>query len=468
MKEFIRKALVGIIEFFAAAAVKISNTFNKGKPTENPAGKGTSNAARPRRRLVDGLDESKFTRFCAVLMLCFMSVVGAVIIAVAVNSGSREIAVEQSSDKSETVTIALGGCIAPSGSAIAAAESDGGYSFESGLSELAEAMTADISIAALSGQLDAYGDNAAVSGSDLNHNYPAELASAISGVGINYVFAANKYSLSNGYSGMTATIDTLRDSSLNVIGIAKNASDSFNCSVSMVNGVNVGVAGYNCVSSGDYDGLSDIQKSCVAQVEPDADAIAEAAGDDIARMRSLGAELVIICINWGNESDSSVSEFMTETAQMLADAGADIIVGYGPYTALRCDVLSTDDSGECYVFYSLGCLFADMTSQSFYTEAMSYSMTVTLTAEKDSDGEVSVSSAIYNPIYMADESVQGELVTVLSARYAVAQELPTVFADDAQWKKCQSAFRKICALAEESGGRLTLNELSSDSANTRV
>lgn len=476
MKNPIKKLFSAVLGFFARAAVTFGDIFNKGNPSENPAGKGTENGARPRKRLVDGIDADRFTRLCAVLVIGFVSIIGAVLIAANINSGGRKIDVSENSGNevksSNQVTITFGGNIAPSQDMVDSAATEHGYNFSNHISELSEVMAGDISIAGLCGQLDANGGNESVGGFGKGNNYPYQLASAVSEVGVNYIFCANNYAFSNGYDGMCTTLSGLHKNSLGVVGLTDTDTDKLNSSVLRINGINVGLAGYNCVGSKAYNELSSEQKTYIAQVEKDPDAVAQRAASDIAKMKASGADFIIICINWGGASDTSPSEFIEQAAQKIAEAGADVIVGYGPYVAMECDILSIkSDSGssgterECYVFYSLGNLFADMTGRKDYTDAMSRSMTVTLTASRQKDGTVKVASAVYNPIYMIKNTPQDDGQTYLkymavpAAKYVSAEKCPDIFTDEAQWKKCKSAFKSICSIADKTDGRLVLNEL---------
>ena len=89
------KIISAVLGFFARIAVYFGGIFNKGDAAANPAGKGTGNEARPRRRLVDGVDADRFTRLCVILVIGFVSMLGAVLVTASLRSGSHEIPVEE-------------------------------------------------------------------------------------------------------------------------------------------------------------------------------------------------------------------------------------------------------------------------------------------------------------------------------------------------------------------------------------
>ena len=51
-------------------------------------------------------------------------------------------------------------------------------------------------------------------------------------------------------------------------------------------------------------------------------------------------------------------------------------------------------------------------------------------------------------------------MAVPCVRYVGQEERPAIFADDKQWEACKSAFKAISAIADKTGGRLVLAELS--------
>ena len=189
MKKLIKTVVRGI----AHIAVRLGHIFRKDGGVRNPAGQGTGNQARPRKRLVDGVDADRFTQLCVVLVVGFVTIIGAILISAAVNSGSREIPVDSQNieNRPDGLTLAIGGDIMPSQDMLDCALGSGGYNFNNDLSELAGPLSGDLTIAGLCGQIDVNSHNQGVGGFDNGMNYPDELAAALSQTGINYVMGAN-------------------------------------------------------------------------------------------------------------------------------------------------------------------------------------------------------------------------------------------------------------------------------------
>lgn len=494
--KIIKKIIAAILGFFAKIAVSFGRIFNKDDVAANPAGRGTVNEARPRKRLVDGVDADRFTRLCVILVIGFVSMLGAVLVAASVRSGGHEIPVdpqdEQDGRPSGTFTLSLGGSVMPTQDMLHSSLVDGKYDFRSGISELSEALAGDLTIVGLCGQVNAYDENANLGGFDKGKNYPSALAANLSELGVNYIFGANQYTLANGYDGMCGTITTLHVHSLGVIGMTDGDPGALNTTVIKRNGINVGLAGYNCMEDSGYAKLNADQKGRIATVSKDA--LAERAATDIAKLRKKGAEFIVICVNWGGTDTFSASDYMKQTAKEIADAGADVIVGYGPCMTLGAEVLSVksgDTEKECFVFYSLGCVYGNNVytgkpsimglkgklsaeqKKALENEKklvanskawMSRSMTVSLDVKRSGDGTVTVEKAFYNPIYMIRNPGQGEenthmkYMAVPCVKYVDAETRPDIFTDDRQWEACKAAFKAICAIGDRTEGRLVLND----------
>ncbi len=489
MKKLIKTVVRGI----AHIAVRLGHIFRKDGGVRNPAGQGTGNQARPRKRLVDGVDADRFTQLCVVLVVGFVTIIGAILISAAVNSGSREIPVDSQNieNRPDGLTLAIGGDIMPSQDMLDCALGSGGYNFNNDLSELAGPLSGDLTIAGLCGQIDVNSHNQGVGGFDNGMNYPDELAAALSQTGINYVMGANRWAFANGYDGMCASITHLHTNSVGVIGLTNTDARKINTGVIRRGGIGIGLACYNCVSSEAYESLTDEQKTYIAQAEKDPDALAERAAADMTKMRSGGAEFIVVCVNWGGASTTEPSEFIKQAAKKIAEAGADVIVGYGPYVTLAPEIISYQFGSvekECYVFYSLGVmcgdnhyssktldkltglkklsdaqqkqLKAEKQKAAAANKAMTRSMTVSLKVTRARNGSVNVESATYSPIYLVKNTAQSEenahlsYIAVEAAKYIAAEERPPIFADDKQWQLCREAYTAICALADQAEGKL--------------
>ena len=66
------------------------------------------------------------------------------------------------------------------------------------------------------------------------------------------------------------------------------------------------------------------------------------------------ADCVIVYCHWGNEYEHEIDENQRYTAQLMADWGADLILGAHPHVVQDCEIINTWDGREVFCAYSLG------------------------------------------------------------------------------------------------------------------
>lgn len=74
------------------------------------------------------------------------------------------------------------------------------------------------------------------------------------------------------------------------------------------------------------------------------------------------ADLIIALPHWGNEYTLRHSKSQEETAEWLAENGADIIIGSHPHVVQDCDTIVTAGGRKVPVIYSLGNIISNMSA----------------------------------------------------------------------------------------------------------
>ncbi len=121
------------------------------------------------------------------------------------------------------------------------------------------------------------------------------------------------------------------------------------------------------------------------------------AEQDIAIVREMGADLVVVSVHWGTEGKTDVTSAQKSAAERLALAGADLIIGNGPRRVQRVEYLETATDGKKHrtlCAYSLGCLL----SSSNQSQALQ-SVLLHVHASVDADGQVTL-KASYTPAFI--------------------------------------------------------------------
>ena len=299
-----------------------------------------------------------------------------------------------------TVTLAAAGTVyAPKAIRESAQESGDHYNFASIFDGIGDTLSAaDLAIVTLetttAGREKGYG----------NYNTSPQILDALRACGVDLVALATERALDKGYDGLDLTLSELTSRALAYAGVYP---DSGNGSATMMNidGVQVAVLAYSYGLSDEgreqtkNDGagvlaLMDIQKMT----------------QDITRARVDGANIVIVLPHWGTKNRAETPETVRAMAKILAQAGADVILGTHPNVVQGVERIHTVRSDgltyETVVCYSLGCLLTDARNSE-----NTAGMAVNLTLVYDSNtrraypGEVKIT-----PLYIACQRKDGKNV----------------------------------------------------------
>lgn len=434
----------------------------------------------PRRRIFSGVRESSLSKFLTIAAFSLVGIIGLALILISANSGGQQMTTSPNEPASDSafqadssttldddgasVTVTVGGAIRLQDEILSAAASGSGYNFSNYLDDMKLIMKSDISIVGLLGTIDGYGSNASLSGYPAA-NYPSQLTGALSEMGITTVATANTASVSNGFDPMSKTISNLNAGGINAVGTYSSQQERNTVCVKKIDGICVGIGSYSCLTSGEIAAqtgtFADGQKAwCINQHE-----ITEASQhilSDVQAMRSAGAQFIVIYLYWGSAADTSPTAAMRSLAQDLIDAGVDVTAGIGPNLVERVTVKKSSSTGkDCYVFYSLGNLFTDISSGAPQTTQQSLVVSFTLERAAGSD-TVTLAKANYHPVYCnrdnshATENTYLKYRVVPAARYVDAAARPEVFSTNDQWQRCKTTFTNIRTLI---GNKLVLGDV---------
>lgn len=79
----------------------------------------------------------------------------------------------------------------------------------------------------------------------------------------------------------------------------------------------------------------------------------ERVADQMAYVREI-ADVVVVGAHWGEEYDYTITDMEQEWAQMLADEGADIIIGTHPHVVQDYTWITAADGRKVFCIYSIG------------------------------------------------------------------------------------------------------------------
>lgn len=304
-----------------------------------------------------------------------------------------------------TLTIVAAGQIT-AGSDLRASGRDtasGGYRFDQIFTPIAGAFSgADLSIATLRSSLT---DNSA---SFDGYNNPSALAAAVKGAGINLINLATEQTLNHGVTGIAATKNMLDGVQLQSVGAYAGDADRQGYDLLEYDGVKVGVLAYTrTISNAGRKAASEAEiASSIRVYDP------QTAAMDIENIRAQGADLVIVLAHWGGAGDKQPSNETREMTDVLANAGADIILGTNPSIVHPIERRTvTDGTGkarEVFIAYSLGNFLTDESRDTTAITGVILSLTVTWDVQSQ---RAAITDAWYMPTWIMRYKPSGGINT---------------------------------------------------------
>ena len=177
---------------------------------------------------------------------------------------------------------------------------------------------------------------------------PAEALDALAAAGVDVATMANNHGMDFGQDGLSDTLATIAaDPPLKVIGIGSNAAEAFAPAVMDVRGTTVAVIGAHSAD----DPTADPTEQWAAGDDTPGVAVVQDPARLAEAVQSAGeaADVVVVFMHWGIQGDRCPSPSQVETARILADAGADIVVGSHAHAVQGSGLL-----GDTFVAYGLG------------------------------------------------------------------------------------------------------------------
>lgn len=282
------------------------------------------------------------------------------------------------------------------------------YDFKNTLQYVKEYLSnADLTISNLEGTLSGI-ENYGFSGYP-SFNAPDELADAMKWAGIDVVNNMNNHSLDRDIRGFYRTREVLEERGFDIIGTRSSADDK-RYIIKDVNGIKVGIISYSytMTAEGGVRGLNGIPIS--SEVYPLMNTFREDSleedfknmREEIDKMKSDGAEVIIFYMHWGDEYELEPNETQIEIAQFLANNGVDVIFATHPHSLQPIDVIKSDDGlHETSVIYSMGNFLSSQRTERIENPYTEDGVIVFVKINKNEDtGEIKVEYPTYIPTWV--------------------------------------------------------------------
>ncbi|TFZ41055.1 CapA family protein [Soehngenia longivitae] len=182
-------------------------------------------------------------------------------------------------------------------------------------------------------------------------NSPVEILDALKHTGFDLLSTANNHVLDQGKDGIIKMIDEIEKRELLYVGTSKDIYTPYK--IVDVDGIKIGIMTYAFYLNGLNSRLTDDERDRMINVFDEKRAI-----KDIQEAKEDGAEFIILFLHWGNEYQTIASDYQRQTARVLAENGADIIIGSHPHVIQDSETLDLGDR-KVNVFYSLGNFYSN-------------------------------------------------------------------------------------------------------------
>lgn len=226
-------------------------------------------------------------------------------------------------------------------------------------------------------------------------NSPEQLAYDLSEMGLDVLSTAGNHALDKGFSGLSNTLDVLDDANISHSGTYRTQEDRDSVLIKDVNGVKVAILSYTYGTNG-IPVPSD-KEFCVNLIDKDL------IKKDIENAKSQNADVIISCMHWGIEYQTTPNDEQEDLADFLFENGVDIILGNHPHVLQpmekRSVTLADGTVKDCFVVYALGNFICDQNSENTRN-----SIILNLDITKNAGGKISIDKVDYVPIYMYKNS----------------------------------------------------------------
>lgn len=215
-------------------------------------------------------------------------------------------------------------------------------------------------------------------------NAPEEYIDALADAGFDLFLTANNHTLDRHDRGLRETIDNLDSRRLDHIGTYKDASARNTAIpfIKTINNIKVGFLNYTYGTNG----ISPGNGVCVDYINR------ELIKKDVEATRNAGAEVVFLCIHWGDEYHLLPNSYQKALAEYIHSLGVDAIIGGHPHVIQPMEL--SDSTPRQLTIYSLGNFISNMKTKDTRGGAM-----LKVKIVRDRDGNVNISDASYRLVY---------------------------------------------------------------------
>lgn len=235
-------------------------------------------------------------------------------------------------------------------------------------------------------------------------NTPDSFLDAVQDAGFNLLTTANNHCMDTGQAGLIRTLDKLDEAGIQHFGTYRSQEERDTILYRDVNGIRFAFLSYTYGTNG----IPVPQDYLVNLIDSDTMV------SDIKEARK-NADVVVVMPHMGNEYETDPRDIFVEWADLMFDAGADIVLASHPHVLQKMEYRTLDHGDgahDGFIIYSLGNFISSQT-----TPPRNASIVLHLTVEQMADEPPSVKEVSFVPIWTQFRNAQNEDEFVVRSVY---------------------------------------------------
>ena len=226
-------------------------------------------------------------------------------------------------------------------------------------------------------------------------NSPDNLAYSLKDIGIDVLSTAGNHCLDMGFNGLSRTIDVLNKADISHLGTYKTQEERDKILFKYTKGLKIAFINYTYGTNG--ISIPSDKPYCVNLIDKDL------IKKDIESAKSQDADVIVACMHWGTEYQTSPNKEQQDLADFLFQNGVNIILGNHPHTLQpfekRTVTLEDGSTQDGFIIYALGNFICDQNAENTRN-----SIILNLSITKQTDGSITIDNVDYIPIYMYEDN----------------------------------------------------------------
>ncbi len=228
-------------------------------------------------------------------------------------------------------------------------------------------------------------------------NTPDSFLDAVKEAGFNYLTTANNHCVDRGTESLLRTIKKLDEYGIDHTGTYASREERDSILIKNINGITFAILSYTYGTNGmPYD--NDYNVNIMSE---------ELIRNDIAGAKSYDTDFIVVLPHMGNEYEEYPNDTFKRWADVMFDAGADIILASHPHVLqpMEMRTLTKDDGTQRtgFIIYSLGNFISSQT-----TPPRNASIILNISFEKKDDEKAEITEVSYIPVWTQFSNAQGK------------------------------------------------------------